>query len=420
MGILKDASVEKKNFLLNLIEGSLYSSSGSLISPQTVLPALVAKLGGGNIEVGVVSVIAWVGVFLPQIFASRYVEAHAWKKPWAIKYGLMQRIFILLISLCLLFFGVRNPATALWLFLILYTLNQILIGVTTPGWFEMFAKMIPTKRRGRLFGIRSSIGGLGAFFFSIALTWFLAEYAFPLSFALAFGLAFLLQAASIIVQSSLIEEEPSPIVERKELFAYMRELPRVLRENIPFRNFLIATGIQILATMPMGFYTIYALSQFRADESVVGTFTLAIVAIQVGSSLGIGYLADRHGNKLTLIIAASALFCANLCALFSPSLEWFTLVYIFLGVNLGTELLARYNISIEYGPPQQRATYVGLMNTVLAPLYFVGMLGGVISNAFGYATVFAIGAIVSVVGIAFMLFKVEEPRRLHAAAHSIA
>ncbi len=411
------AGVQKKNFILNFAEGSLYSSSGALISPQTVLPALVAKLGGGNIEVGLVSVIAWVGVFLPQIFASRYVEAHAWKKPWAIRYGLAQRIVVLLFALCLLLFGVRRPETALWLFLLLYALNQVLIGVTTPGWFEMFAKMIPTNRRGRLVGIRSSIGGVGAFVLSVVLTWFLAEFSFPLSFAFAFFLAFLLQSGSILIQSHLIEEEPSPVLQRKELFTYLRELPRVLRENVPFRNFLIATGFQIFATMPIGFYTVYALSQFRADESVVGKFTLAIVAIQVASSLLTGYLTDKRGNKLTLIIAASALFCANLLALFSPSLEWFTLVYIFLGVNLGTEILARYNISIEYGPPEQRATYVGLMNTVIAPLYFVGMLGGVISNAYGYAAVFLIGSVASVVGIVIMVFKVQEPRTLAAKTY---
>jgi MFS family permease len=164
--------------------------------------------------------------------------------------------------------------------------------------------------------------------------------------------------------------------------------------------------------MPVGFYTVYALKKFSADESMIGTFTLAIVAVQVVSSLGIGFLADKRGYKVSLVIAAFALFFANVCAMFAPSLEWFMFVYIFLGINLGTELLARYNISIEYGPPEQRATYIGLMNTVIAPFYFVGMIGGAISDAFGYATVFAIGIAASVLGILLMVFKVREPRTL--------
>ena len=85
---------------------------------------------------------------------------------------------------------------------------------------------------------------------------------------------------------------------------------------------------------------------------------------------------------------------------------------MFLGVNLGTELLARYNISVEYGPPEQRSTYVGLMNTVIAPFYLVGMLGGTISDAFGYTTVFWIGTIASVIGILMMVFRVQDPRKM--------
>jgi MFS family permease len=404
--------IAKRNFVLNFVEGAIYAASGALISAQTVLPALVTKLGGGNVAVGAVGVIVWVGLFLPQTFAARYVETHPWKKPWAIKYGLSQRIVLLVFGLCLLMFGADQPSMVLWMLLAMFSLNQILMGITTPGWFEMFAKLIPTTKRGRLVGIRSSLGGLGAIGCGMMLTWFLVTFPFPLNYSLAFFAAFLLQSVSIIVQSNLIEEQPSPVGNRKPFFIYLRQLPKVVQENIPFRNFLRATIVQILATMPVGFYTVYALHKFSADESVVGKFTLAIVAVQVVSSLGIGFLTDRRGNKLTLVIAACALFLANVWAMFAPSLEWFMLVYIFLGVNLGTELLARYNISIEYGPPEQRATYVGLMNTLIAPFYFVGMMGGALSDAFGYTAVFGIGSMFSVLGILLMVCTVREPRSL--------
>lgn len=405
--------IDRKNFVLNFIEGAIYSASGSLISSQTVLPALVSRLGGGNIAVGSVGVIGWVGLFLPQMFAARHVETHPWKKPWAIKYGLAQRIVILLIGLCLMAFGATHPLTTLWLLLMLFLLNQILTGITTPGWFEMFAKMISARKRGRLVGIRSSLGGIAALGCGVLLTWMLASFSFPLGYALAFFAAFLLQIISLVIQSALVEEEPSPVGERKPFFAHLQQLPRVLRENIYFRNFIIATIIQIIATMPVGFYTVSALHQFQADESVVGKFTLAIVGVQVATSLAIGFLADKYGNKLSLVIAASALLCANITALLAPTLLWFTLAYVFLGINLGTELLARYNISIEYGPLQQRATYIGLMNTLIAPFYFVGIVGGLISNAFGYTAVFWLGVIASSLGVLLMIFKVKEPRTLH-------
>ncbi len=404
--------VERRNFVLNFVEGAIYTASGSLISSQTVLPALVSRLGGGNIAIGSIGVIVWVGLFLPQMFAARYVETHPWKKPWAIKYGLAQRIVILIVGLCLMAFGGTHPLAALWVVLMLFLLNQVLIGITTPGWFEMFAKMISAKKRGRLVGIRNSLGGITALGCGVLLTWLLATFPFPLSYALAFFTAFLLQIVSIIIQANLVEVEPSPVVDRKPFFAHLRQLPDVLRANVPFRNFIIASGIQIIATIPVGFYTVSALHRFQANEVVVGEFTIAFVAIQVATSLGIGFLADKFGNKLSLVIAAIALLCANITALAAPSLGWFMLVYVFLGINVGTEILARYNISIEYGPPQSRATYIGLMNTILAPLYFIGILGGVISDSFGYSAVFLLGVIASTAGVLVLMYNVREPREL--------
>lgn len=404
--------VERKNFVLNFVEGAFFSASGSLMSPQTVLPVIVAMLGGGNIAIGALSVIVWVGLFLPQIFAARYVETLPWKKPWAIKFGIAQRVTVLCIGLGLLLFGAGQPTFALVLFFVFYSLCQILLGVTTPGWFDMFAKMVPTRKRGRLVGIRSSLGGIGAFCCGLILTWLLARFSFPLGFAFAFFLAFGLQSASIVVQMALIETEPSPTSERQPLAAYLRDLPRVLRENAAFKHFLVASMFQIVAAMPVGFYAVYAMSRFNLSNAAVGTFTLAVVGVQVATSLLIGYLADKKGNKLTLMIAAVALLCANVLALFAPSAEWFFAVFLLLGINLGTELLARYNIAVEYSPLHQRSRYVGLMNTILAPFYIVGLLGGTISEVFGYSALFAVGTVASVAGVAMTMFRVQDPRRL--------
>jgi MFS family permease len=405
-------NVERKNFILNFVEGAIFSASGALMSPQTVLPVLVSQLGGSNVAVGSLSVIVWVGLFLPQVFAARYVQTLPWKKPWAIKFGMAQRVAVLFIAVSLLIFGGVHQPIALASFFIFYSLCQVLMGITTPGWFDMFAKMIPTRKRGRLVGIRSSLGGIGAFCCGLLLTWLLTRFSFPLNFALAFFIAFLMQAVSVIVQSNLIELEPSPVTARRPLFAYLRELPDVLKSNRAFRNFLIATVIQILATMPVGFYTVYAMSAFQLEPLAVGEFTLAIVAVQVVSSLIIGYLADKHGNKLSLVVAAVALLCANTLALLAPTQGWFFLVYIFLGINLGTELLARYNISVEYGPPELRSTYIGLMNTIIAPFYLVGIIGGKISDLYGYPATFWCGTVLSIIGVFVVIFQVQEPRSI--------
>ena len=83
----KPDDIVRRNIFLNALEGLLYISSGAFVSVQTVLPALVTRLGGSNVAVGLVGVIAYFGLFLPQLFAARYVETLPWKKPWVLFYG---------------------------------------------------------------------------------------------------------------------------------------------------------------------------------------------------------------------------------------------------------------------------------------------------------------------------------------------
>lgn len=409
---------ERRNFFLNVTEGALFISGASFISAQTVLPALVVRLGGDNVAVGAVGVIVWVGLFLPQVFAARHAQTVPWKKPWALWFGFVQRFLVLLIGIAIFFIGDRSPSLTLASFFILYALMQIIMGITTPYWFDLFAKLTPVNRRGRLVGIRASIGGGLSFLCTIALTWLLGSYDFPTSYALAFLIAAAIQFVSVAVQWRLVEEHPSNVMERTSMGEYFHQLCAVFVVNREFKKFIIASAFLIIAAMPTGFFTVYALKQFQPLETIVGEFTLTIVAVQIISALVNGFVADKYGNKAAIVLAATSMLLANVWALVAASVGSFRLVFVFVGIHLGSELLARYNLSIEYGPAEQRSTYVGLMNTVLAPMYLFGLAGGWISDRFGYETLFIIGIAASVAGLALMILMVRDPRRTAPSTNS--
>ena len=400
----------RRNFLINFFEGALFIAGGSFISAQTVLPALVNRLGGGNITIGALGVIVWIGLFLPQTFAARYAQAQPWKKKWAVRLGLIQRMVILVLSVVIFIFGKQNTLLTLWFFFILYALFQVLTGVATPFWFDMYAKLTPVGLRGKLSGMRTALAGGGAFGGAFLLTWLLTNFEFPSSYTLIFFVTFILQFISIILQNGIIEEHPSAVLPIQSVRDYLRQLQNVFLNNIPFRKFIFASTFLILAAMPLGFFTVYGLKHFHAEESIVGQFTLMMVVGQGIGALIIGYFADRFGNKLALIIAAGALFAASILALISSTLVWFKISFFFMGMNLGSELMTRHNLVLEYSPIEQRSTYIGLMNTALAPLYLSGLFGGWISDLIGYHAVFLMGGFCSLIGIALLILQVHEPR----------
>ncbi len=402
---------DRRNYWLNASEGAFWAGGASLLSAQTVLPALLVRLGGGNVEVGALSVIVYLGVFLPQVLASRYVERLPWKKPWVVGFGIAQRLTVLVVGMTIVLLARRHPAVVLPLFFVLLTLNQLLTGISTPAWFDLFAKLTPVHRRGRLTGTRNAMAGSVAFACGFLLIWILGAFVFPFNYGLVFLLAFLLQAVSIALQARLVEEYPSRVAAPRSVREYFAALPDLISETPGFRPFLIASMFLVLATMSAGFFALYALKALQAGESQVGAFTLVMVVGQVAGALAIGRLADRYGNKLAVLIAAAGLLLAAVWGLLAPTLAWFMPVFFLLGINLGSELMSRYNLAIEYGSPEQRSTIIGLMNTVLAPFYLSGLFAGWVSTMFGYRTVFALGALCSTAGVALLIAAVKEPRQ---------
>jgi MFS family permease len=408
-------ALTRKNFLVNVAEGALYITSAGLSSVQTVLPALVSRLGGGNLAVGAVALIAYMGVFLPQVIAARYAGLRPRKKPWTIGFGLTHRIGALVLAAGIWLLGSRDPGSALIFFFLMFALNQTILGITTPGWFELVAKLTPVHRRGRLFGFRNALGGAGAFISGLGLVWLLANLPFPHNYASALLLSFGFQFAALIVQTRLVEAEPSPVLPGKPLSRYLRELPAVLKHNVEYRWFIIAIACMIPASAPFGFFTVYALERFQPGEGLVGAFTLSMVLAQIASALVAGLVADRYGNRIALIPAAAALLLATATALLARDAWWFVPVYLFVGTTIGSEIIIRYNMAIEYGPPTERATYVALTNTILAPMYLASIIGGIIVERAGYQALFIGGLAFGCLGLGLLLFRVRDPRSLSQA-----
>jgi MFS family permease len=406
-----DYLLERRNFIVNIVEGALFIAGATFMSVQTVLPALVFRLGGSNLAVGALSVMAWGGLFLPQVFAARHVETLAWKKPWTIRLGLAARIIVGFMSLVLFILADTHRDLTLVLLLSLYALTQVLLGLTTPGWVDLVAKVTPVTRRGRLAGFRTSLAGGMGFACSFFLIWLLDSYVFPLNYAMAFGSAFLLQGISLLVQMRLVEANPSPVSERKSLVEFFREIADVLRSQANFRNFIVSMVFLVLATISIPFFTVRALDTLGGNALVVGEFTAVMVAAQVISAPLVGYVADRSGNRITLMLSALMLLFASLWATMAPSLEWYYPVFALLGVNIGSEVMCRYNIAIEFAPEKRRAAYLGMVNALLAPCYAIGIVGGVLSDQFGHSFVFLVGAVFSVAGILYLMFSVVDPRQ---------
>ncbi|MBI5476455.1 MAG: MFS transporter [Ignavibacteriales bacterium] len=393
-----------------MTEGALFLTGASFVAPQTVLPALLSKLGGNNLVMGTVVVITWVGLYIPQVFAARFSQAQPWKKKWAIRWGIFQRLNVAAVVITLLFAGSADPNLIIFLILFFFASHQIMMGISTPFWFDMFAKLTASDLRGRLAGLKTAIAGIGAIAGSFLLSWLLTIFQFPLGYAVAFSVTFFLQLLSILMQFSLVEKVPSSIIKAESFREYFSQIKTTLLTDHNFRNFLTSSVPLTLAVMPAGFFTVYGLKTFGLTDASVGMFTMIMVLGQGTGALMNGFIGDHYGNKIALVSSASFMLFASFLGMISHSITIYYGVFFLMGMNLGSELMIRHNLAMEYAPIEKRATYIAIMNMILSPFYVSGLLAGWISEVWGYKLLFTIAIVFSIVGIISIFFRVTEPR----------
>jgi len=374
------------------------------------MPALVKRLGGGDVLIGTWPVAAYLAYFLPQIIWANYSRAQQYRKPAVLRRGLLQRLHILFLACVIAACGAAAPALGLVLLFVIYIFNQATAGSVAPLWMDFFVKTTPPEIRGKILGWRTSIGaGLGLFN-GLLLAALLAMLEFPYNFASIIGLAFLYQMGSLIAQSRVTENAASTVAEPVRLSDLLAHARAIVSGNRIFRKFLIASSLLTLSFSSAAFFTVAAIQEFNLNESMVGLFTVVTIAAQVLSGVLIGWIADARGTKIALILCGLSLLLAIAFALLAGSLFWFYPVFAFTGITVGAEMFMRYTFAVECAHERDRPMYVGLMNAWLAPFYLAAPLAGWLSATYGYKVVFAISFIIGIVGIS-LLARIPDPRR---------
>lgn len=409
-----DSTVERNlpwNFSVNLIDITFITLAFSIISRETITPLLISNLTDSKIAIGLAPAIYSIAYYLPQLFAANHAERLKRKLPFVMLIGgLLERVPYLFAGLAILLFAESAPIIALLCLYLVIGLGAFGNGVATPAWFSMIGKVLPVNRRGIFFGVSEGLGTLmgiiGAFFVGRVLD----EMGYPLNFATLFLVAAVFMGISWI-GLALNREPESPIVKEHIPFShYFRRLPAILRDNHNFRRFLLGYSISRLSTMGVGFFIVFGNENFELSGADVGLLTAILIGSQAAMQLLLGWLADKRGHKANLTVSGFTLALAALVALGATDLRGLMPAFVLLGVGLASDHVSRLNIILEFAAPEDQPTFIGLTNTLLAPVVFLApILGGWLAD-FGFEALFILMAVFGLAG-GMLLFKwVKEPR----------
>jgi MFS family permease len=374
----------------------------TLIDPTSVLPAFVRQLTDSEFVVGLISAIFRGGWLLPQLVAGRLINDKPRKKPYMLA-GLGGRVFLWVIALALWARLDRNPTAMLVLSFTCIGLFAAFDGVVGVVWFDIIARAIPWKRRGRLMGFAQFISGLTGMGVGALVGLILALRSFPEDYALIFTLTAVAFIPSTIALA-LLREPQSEEVNRQANGHVRGGWLKPLVTNPAFRRLMVCRVLVGMMYLAAPFYVGYADDVLHLPKSVIGRFVIAqrLAGMVAGATLGL--VSERRGLGFVIRIGSTAAAIGPLFALAVHIagdgwlVQAYPFIYVILGVVNSVQILGFANYLLEMAPDGMRPVYIGLGNTITGALIIAPMIGGWLLEATSYATLFSVTAVIVAAG----------------------
>lgn len=414
------------NFTVLGADIAFFSLGLSISSAYTVLPLFVTHLTSNNEAVALIPAVRALGLYVPPLLVASWVERRRRALPFILKATILERVPYLLLAFGAIWLARGNPGLLLGLFLFMIFLALLGSGLTYPAWLDMVARSIPSDWLGRFFGFWTGLGGLLGIGGAAIAAALLANFAFPLNFALCFLLTF----ASFVVSFVLLalgREPPREVRSAPEpdgattgqgaqaqgLRAEAEAIIGVLREDRGLLRLIGSNALAGIATMAGALFAVSALKIGGLSDAEVGVENTVLFVAMTGGNFLWGALGDSVGHRAVLYWGSACAAVAALVGMAAHGFWAYAVIFLLLGLTLSATQLATFTFITEFGPPARRPTYIALAAVAYAP-FAVGapIVAGFMADAWGYVPVFVVSAAAGLAAAAAFRFWVPDPRRL--------
>jgi MFS family permease len=394
------------------MDGGFFGLAIGFASFGTILPLFVASMTDSATLIGLVPAIHSAGWLLPQLFTASYTARLRRYKRTVLLMTIHERLPFLGFALVAFLLPKIGIQAGLILMFLLLTWQGLGGGFTANPWTSMISKIIPSDSRGTFFGTQAAVANLfisgAAVGAGYLLDWFDSPIDFMYCFLIAslfftiswFALAWTREPAD---HEKVVDENPAP---------FWHGSLQILKRDKNFNWFLVARILSQFATMGFAFYIVYALRRFQMDAVTAGYLTATLTISQTVANAGMGWLGDRVGHRLMLIVGAASATFSSLLAWLAPSLAWFFPIFVLTGFANVSIWTNGMTMTVDFSDEKERPFYIGLAQTLTAPATIIApLIGGWIADTQGFVITFGLSTVLAIVMMSILIFLVKEPRK---------
>jgi MFS family permease len=404
----------RRNFTLLIAEAAIFMCGAAFFDTATVYPVLLGKLGASDALIGITRFVQVLGFTLPALIAAHHIHGRAQHKRFMLTTCAIARVGLFTIPIALMLAD-RRPTLALVWTIGIIALFWIMDGACAVSWFDIVAKAIPARIRGRFFGVMQLSAGLAAAGsgYIVASVLNSERWPFPSNFALLGGLWFV-GAMGSQLGLSFIAEPPGraePAGDRTTFGAYVRQAAPMLKRSPRLRMLILTRIVLDGAGIAAPFYVLFAQRDLGVSLRMVGMYTVAQSVGRISAGPLWGWLSDRFGSTAAVRTIAAIIALTPVSALASLTGRPWTMLIVFglLGAVMDGIWMVMSTALLESANEEERPLAVGVASVCQTPSALYGPLGGLLSATLGYRIVFVFSMVFAVAG--FILSLMIPPAR---------
>jgi len=295
----------------------------------------------------------------------------------------------------------------LFLFFALFTLSRLTAGAGALARTDAIGKFVSPPRRASFFAARNFWGGLVVFGAGFLVRYVLDEthgQPFPINFTLLFGLSAFCFFVALLVFAQ-IKELPGPADRpRHSLRGQLARAPELVKGDPAFQRYVLVRALLNMTHLSAPFYPIFALDILGAPASMVGFYLSAQTLARILSNLLWQRLGRARGNYFLVKAAALLTALGPLLAIVLPHVMQligltvertglmpaylFTAVFLIVGSSGSGRSIGLMALLLDVAPDEERASYVGFVNTILGFVSFLPIIAGAIIDQVGFEPIF--------------------------------
>ena len=387
---MSNASLRKS--LNNIFYGGIATSAMDTLATGPFLIAYALMFGAGNIAIGFLGAIGFVGNLM-HLVSAYLIEQGKTPKQISVWFSALSRPFYLIAAV--LAFWAGSP-WALALLIGCFSATYMIGSIAGGAWLPWMKALVPNNLMGRFFSHRFKwmmIAKIICYGAGAGLIWYFEKYKSKdtiFAYSILLGIAFVISLYGVYTLTQVDNKQ----VSYQKTDSFIKKTAHTLK-NKPFKNLLLYLGsLNFAVNFITPFMTVFMLKTLGFSTPIVVGLTVVSQFTHAFSVKTWGKLADKK-NCATILQKSVPLFisCIILFALclFIPN------KYIVLGVLAGTHILlgisqsaitlGMNNISLLHIPEQDASIYLSV-NSVFKSFMsaFASVMAGIILDGILWTT----------------------------------